>query len=145
MGNESANNPRGHSAGREHAIQTGKPGPPDHANQHHPGSGSGPHWISNAAKANGQPSAQHGPGSFLMLRWFLGMVIILACGWGLFGLNLFIESKLRLGISWQVVAICTAVPSFGLFFLLEKKLWLNRFMGLPVTSRSSPLLETIFF
>jgi signal peptidase I len=91
------------------------------------------------------------PEWLLFLRWVAGFLIILAAGWGFIALDIILArwlfphtmiGQLEIG---EVVGLVSPIPSFIFFFMLEKNLWLSRFMGLRLTGRSSRLTETLFF
>jgi signal peptidase I len=78
-----------------------------------------------------------------MLRWLGGLVFILICGWGLIGLVYIWSRSWKIGVSWQVATIATAAVSFILFFVLQKRVWLSRFIGLRLGPRSTQLGEAL--
>ena len=78
------------------------------------------------------------------VRWLLGLLLILATGWGLIALVGFLASAWKVSISYGGAAAVASVFSLGLFLLLERDLWLSRFMGLRLGPRSSPALEAVF-
>jgi signal peptidase I len=79
----------------------------------------------------------------LMLRWFAGLLFLLVCGWGLIALVALASRSWKIGIPWEVATGITTAISFVLLFVLEKNLWLSRFMGLRLGPRSTQLGEAL--
>jgi signal peptidase I len=75
-------------------------------------------------------------------------LIILASGWGLLALTIVVARRLFPNVSWDMwpyLLLFPGIPSFFLFLLLEKNLWLSRFIGLKIGPHSSQIGEAIFF
>src|SRR5579871_53661 len=70
----------------------------------------------------------------IILRHLAGMGLVMAVGWGLIALVAFVGYRM-FGPRMTIDAIgpVFAVVSFGLFYLLQKDLWLTRFLGIRVT------------
>jgi signal peptidase I len=77
-------------------------------------------------------------------RWMLGLILILVAGWGLIAAAAYGAHHYHLGVNYKVAAIAAAIVSLILFTILERDMWLSRFMGLRISSRSSPLIEALF-
>lgn len=111
--------------------------------------GSSGHDGQGGVKAGGlyADAAARPRGSELLLlaRWLLGLLIILACGWGGIAFVAWAAYRLHLGLKFENVVALAGVLSLGVFFLLERNLWLSRFMALRLTPRSAPWKEAVFF
>jgi signal peptidase I len=81
----------------------------------------------------------------LYLRWVLGFLLILGSGWGFLVLVAIVARSFLPTMALSTAAQIAAIPSFLLFFFLEKNLWLSRFMGLRVGPHSTRIGETLFF
>jgi signal peptidase I len=96
-----------------------------------------------SADLNGQPSAKSGASAgtaktghshlpeFIMLgRWILGLLLVLACGWGLLALAFYLtRSRVQ---SPEIAFAVFAALDLVLFFFLERNFWLSHFMGLRI-------------
>jgi signal peptidase I len=80
-----------------------------------------------AGKAASSPPI---PEFVLVARWFLGLCIVLVCGWGLIGLAFYLTRTRLEHIEWFLGGV--AVLDLGLFLLLERNFWLSRFMSLQI-------------
>ena len=78
----------------------------------------------------------------MFLRWLAGLIIILVCGWGLVLTVLHFTSPLGFA---GVFGGLAALVSLGILWVLERDLWLSRFMGLRLSNRSAQWKETLFF
>lgn len=78
------------------------------------------------------PSTANGatwPSDFMLLiRWSLGLWLVIICGWGLIGLAFYISRKF--GYSSEFALTLSSGFSLALLLLLESNHWLSRFMGL---------------
>ena len=72
-----------------------------------------------------------------------GLIIVLAIGWGFIGYAALLAYKWNLPFSFGT-DILASVSSFALIYLLQRNLWLSRFMGLRTDANSSPLKSTFF-
>jgi hypothetical protein len=77
----------------------------------------------------------------LSVRWIVGLVVVLALGWGLVLVVAYLARVHTIPLPELVAAGIAAGFSLVCFLLLETRLRLSRFMGLRVTPRTSPLLE----
>jgi hypothetical protein len=77
----------------------------------------------------------------LYVRWFVGLIVVLCLGWGLIAFvgDLAYINVVRLPILAAV--LIAAAFDLALFVLLEKRLWLSRFIGLRLGPHTSPLTE----
>ena len=71
----------------------------------------------------------------LVAGWLLGAILVLACGWGVLSLSLFVTGPWGVG-GHAVPFALDALLSFGLFMALEYRHWLSRLMGLRITPGS---------
>ena len=79
----------------------------------------------------------------LLAGWLVGLVLVLACGWGLIALCYYAASSLHYG-GEKVAAALAALLSLGLFSLLEYRHWLSRLMGLHVAPGSPAWKSAVF-
>ncbi len=75
----------------------------------------------------------------LMLRWLAGLCIVLLCGWIPLGVTFYVFRE-----HYQLAELLAAALSFGAFYMLERDLWLSRFMGLHVAPNASPLMAAFW-
>jgi hypothetical protein len=88
--------------------------------------------------------AGSGPGEgILLLRWLVGVMIVLVCGWALIIVAVWIGHSFPEALAMDVAGAIAAVLSLGLFLTLERNLWLSRFMGLRIGPTTSPLTEAV--
>src|SRR5260221_14646881 len=73
----------------------------------------------------------------MVLRWTLGIFLLLSCGWGLEFLAYYLTE------SESIALPAASLVSFVLLYLLEKDLWLSRSIGLRVGPSSSRIKETV--
>jgi hypothetical protein len=81
----------------------------------------------------------------MFFRWLAGMLLLLVFGWGFIALFAYLSRTLHLGVSLQVAAAIAAVFSLMFMFLLEKDLWLSKFLGLRLGPHATPLSEAVYF
>ncbi len=114
------------------------PGPPSSSTGFHAPSAVTPpsEFPNGTPPRNGEAPAGAAPRSLatpewlLLLRWVLGFLIVLVCGWGLLGLAFYLtRSHVK---SPELASALFAVLNLGLFLYLEKGFWLSRFMGLRI-------------
>jgi signal peptidase I len=79
-----------------------------------------------------------------LLRWGAGLVLVMAAGWGFIALVGGLVYKLNYSLDLKAAALIAAVFSLGFFILLERNLWLSRFMGLRTEANPSRLKEAFF-
>jgi hypothetical protein len=79
----------------------------------------------------------------MFLRWFLGLVIVLVCGWGFIAAIVLLTRSWKLAVPFEVAGGVAALLSLIMMVLLEKNFWLSRFMGLRIGEHSSPLAEAV--
>jgi signal peptidase I len=79
-----------------------------------------------------------------LARWTAGLLIVLFSGWGFIAIVGWVAYRWRIGLEFQVAVAIAAIISLGMFFLLEQRLWLSRFMNLRIHLRSSPAIEALF-
>ncbi|HZU35102.1 MAG TPA: S26 family signal peptidase, partial [Gemmataceae bacterium] len=77
-----------------------------------------------------------------MARWTAGLVLVLVCGWGLILAAALLAPSV--GINSLLLVVIAAAISFGLLWVLERNLWLSRFMGLRLSNVSAQWKETAF-
>lgn len=75
------------------------------------------------------------------LRWGAGLVLVLAAGWGFIALVAYAAYKGNFRIELGTAAALASVLSLVLFVVLQRNLWLSRFMGLRTEANPSPLKE----
>jgi signal peptidase I len=78
------------------------------------------------------------------LRWGAGLVLVLVLGWGLIAGVAYAAYRANVRLEVGTVVLLTAVLSLVLFVLLERNLWLSRFMGLRTDAHTSPYREAVF-
>jgi signal peptidase I len=76
------------------------------------------------------------------IGWSCGLVLILVCGWGLLAVALYLTRHETRNM--EVAGGVAALLSLGMFFFLERNLWLSRFMGLRITEKTVPWAEALF-
>lgn len=81
----------------------------------------------------------HPDSAVMWLRWLVGIVVLITCGWGLIIFGAWWTG------SWEKGALVGSLLSFFLLYNLEHELWLSRFMGLRLGPNSTPFKETLFF
>lgn len=88
--------------------------------------------------AGKQPAMEHRPSEIeALIRWVFGMVILIACSWGIIGGAYYLtRSPLAAALGWAA--------AFALLYSLEQDLWLNRLLGLRPTAGSSRTLWALF-
>ncbi len=102
------------------------------------------HVTAGAPPAPGRPvSLAHQTGG--VVRWTVGLLLIMGFGWGLIILIAVLSRIYRLGVPFDVAAGIAGIASFFLLLYLQQDLWLSRFMGLRLGPRSTPLKEALFF
>ena len=79
----------------------------------------------------------------LLASWLVGLILVLACGWGLVALSYYLTASLHHG-GEAIATALSALLSLGLFFLLEYRHWLSRLMGLRVTPGSPAWKSAVF-
>ena len=77
--------------------------------------------------------------------WLAGLALLLVSGWGFIIICYLIAKACHLDVSFQAVLGTAGLLSFGMLYLLERNLWLSRFMGLRLGPHSTPLNEALFF
>jgi signal peptidase I len=82
-----------------------------------------------AAPAPPDAAASSSSELVMFLRWILGCVLVLVCGWGLIALAGYLSYGP--GQTWKVVVAIAAGCNLVLFVFLERNHWLSGFMGLP--------------
>jgi hypothetical protein len=75
--------------------------------------------------------------------WLAGVFLIIVCGWGLIGFCCYLPAWLHLRIPYLLAGTVGALISLGLLSLLEKDMWLSRFMGLRLGTHSTQWTETL--
>ena len=78
------------------------------------------------------------------LRLGAGLVLVLLMGWGLIAGVGFAAYRANVPLEMGTVVALAVVLSLGLFILLERNLWLSRFMGLRTVANTSPYKEAFF-
>jgi signal peptidase I len=90
----------------------------------------------NPATGGGKMVHSALPELAFLLRWVLGLLLVLGCGWGLLGLAFYLtRSHVK---SPELAFGVFAVFDLALFLFLEKGFWLSRFMGLRIEPNSHP-------
>jgi signal peptidase I len=103
----------------------------------------GPPPATNGEGAPGAPAPTAAtPEWLLLLRWVLGFLLVLVCGWGLLALAFFLTRSVKSNM--EAALAVTSVLDLGLFLLLERNFWLSRFMGLRIEPNSHPWHSAIF-
>jgi hypothetical protein len=103
-------------------------------------------YVAPGAGADPASIPRQAPHDYLLLlRWSVGVLIIICSGWGFIALVAFIAHRHGIGIPFEAATAIAALLSLGMFLLLERDLWLSRFMGLRLTAKASPLKESLFF
>lgn len=79
----------------------------------------------------------------LFFCWLAGVFLLAVFGWGLIILGGYAARSFHVNLVGTLIA--SGLVSFVLLFLLERNLWLSRFMGLRLGPHSTQLKETLFF
>jgi hypothetical protein len=79
----------------------------------------------------------------MFLRWFVGLLIVLVCGWGFIVAIALLTRNWKLALPFEVAVGLAAFLSLLVMILLEQNFWLSRFMGLRISVHSSPLGEAV--
>jgi signal peptidase I len=79
-----------------------------------------------------------------LTRWIGGLALLVGCGWGLIVAVALACRHWRLGIEFQTSVAIGSGFSLILILLLERNLWLSRFMGLRLSQHSTQVGEAVF-
>jgi hypothetical protein len=84
-----------------------------------------------------------GAEALMYVRWMAGLLLVLCLGWGTIFFVGYLAYAAKIPVPLDIAVAVASVLDLGLFLLLQRKLWLSRFMGLRLDSHSSPLKEAV--